>query len=131
MKLDIYIISIFGLYTGRTREAATLQSSAEQQIGIIYEKKKCSISFSYFQLNQIEGKAVQINPGKKKKRKKKDTELGLKSPEMKSCICFIPFCVSLGGFFTPVENAKKAKKTLNKTQEIEKLNFYLKYYENI
>lgn len=39
MKLDIYIISIFGFYTARTREAAALQSSAEQQIGIIYEEK--------------------------------------------------------------------------------------------
>lgn len=39
MKLDISIISVFGLYTARAREAATLQSSAEQPIGIIYEKK--------------------------------------------------------------------------------------------
>lgn len=38
MKLDIYIIEIFGLYTVGTRKAETFQSFVDQQFGIIYEK---------------------------------------------------------------------------------------------
>lgn len=33
----------------------------------LFMRKNCSISFSYFQLNRIESKTVQINPGEKRK----------------------------------------------------------------
>lgn len=127
MKLDIYIISEFGLYTARTREATALQSSAGQQIGIIYEKK-CNISFSYFQLNWIESKAVQIHPGKERHR------LGFRKPWNETFHVFYSFFCVIRGFFTPVENANKAKKPKQNTRNWEMellLNVLWKYLASL